>query len=63
MIAGVHVGCSECERIIHKLFPKARVTFTGKGPQKDVKIAAKGLNVHGVLQDLQGAGFHGQPVR
>ena len=59
-IAGVHVGCAECEKVIADLFPDGKVTFTGKGPQRDVQVVTKDLKSWDVTWRLSQAGFGGK---
>jgi len=55
----VHACCEQCEKAIEGLFKDAKVTFSGKGPQKDVTVTGKDLDAEVIQQRLQDAGFHG----
>jgi copper chaperone CopZ len=58
-VKGVHACCKQCKEAIEKLFPDAKITLTGKGPQKDLTISGKDLVVSDVLKTLNKAGFTG----
>lgn len=58
-VKGVHVGCDTCEKVIGDLFKGNKVTFSGKGPQKDVKITGEKLLKNTVRKSLNNAGFGG----
>jgi copper chaperone CopZ len=56
----VHVCCGACKTAINKLFPDAKVSYSGKGPQLHVQIDGKGLDRGEVLETLKKAGFSGK---
>jgi copper chaperone CopZ len=58
-VKGVHACCPQCKKAIEKLFPDAKISLSGKGPQKDVTISGKDLMVSDVLEKLNKAGFNG----
>jgi copper chaperone CopZ len=55
----VHVCCGMCQSAINGLFKDAKVTYSPKGPQKDVTITGTDLTAAGVLEALNKAGFTG----
>jgi copper chaperone CopZ len=57
---GVHVCCEGCEKAIRELFKDAEVTFEGTGPQKDIKLKGKNLDLAHALNALKKAGFKAQ---
>jgi copper chaperone CopZ len=59
-VKGVHVCCKRCQNMINDLFKDAKVTYSGTGVQKDVKISGKGLDKEAVLETLLKAGFSGK---
>lgn len=59
-IKGVHVCCGACQKAISALFTDAKVSYTGTGAQRDVKVTGKALEKAAVLQTLQKAGFTGK---
>lgn len=60
VVKGVHVCCGACQNAINPLFKEAKVTYSGSGAMKDVKITGKGLDKAAVLATLQKAGFTGK---
>jgi copper chaperone CopZ len=58
-IKGVHMCCGQCQTAAKKLFPDAKLSFEGKGPQKDVRIEGTGLEASAVIGSLRKAGFNG----
>ena len=58
-VKNVHVCCNSCKKAVQKLFPGATITYTGKGPQRDVTIAADNLEPTTVLETLRSGGFNG----
>jgi hypothetical protein len=56
----VHVCCKQCQNAIGDLFKDAKISYEGKGPQRDIKISGKGLEKTAVLETLQKAGFTGK---
>lgn len=59
-VKAVHVCCKRCQTIINDLFKDAKVSYSGTGAQKDVKISAKGLDKENVMETLLKAGFSGK---
>jgi hypothetical protein len=59
-IKEVHVCCGQCQKAIVPLFKDAKVTFEGKGAQKDVKIEGKGLQRADIIETLRKSGFNGK---
>lgn len=59
-IKSVHVCCKQCQTAINDLFKDAKVSYTGTGAQKEVKVSGKGLEKAKVLETLQKAGFNGK---
>jgi copper chaperone CopZ len=59
-VKGVHACCKECQKIIDGLFKDAKVSYSGTGPLKDLKITGKGLNKNKVWAALLQAGFAGK---
>jgi copper chaperone CopZ len=59
-VKDIHICCGQCERAITALFKDAKVTFSGTGSQKDIKLSGKGLEKAAVLETLQKAGFTGR---
>jgi copper chaperone CopZ len=59
-VKNVHICCGMCQTAITSLFKGSKVTFSGKGPQKEFKITGKNLDKAAVLEALQKAGFHGK---
>ena len=59
-VKNVHVCCKQCQNAINDLFKDAKVSYTGTGAQKEVKISGKGLEKAKVLETLQKAGFTGK---
>jgi copper chaperone CopZ len=59
-VKGVHACCGMCISALQGLFPDAKVTVTGKGTQRDVRVAGKDLNAGEVLQKMESAGFTGK---
>jgi len=59
-VKGVHVCCKSCQNAIAPLFKDAKISYSGTGAMKDVKIAGKGLDKAAVLATLQKAGFYGK---
>jgi len=59
-VKSVHVCCKACQNAIGDLFKDAKVTYSGTGAMKDVKIAGKDLEKAKVLVTLQKAGFTGK---
>jgi copper chaperone CopZ len=62
-VKDVHVCCPQCQNAINKVFTNAKVSYTGKGPQRTVIIEGKGLDQSEVLEALQKAGFHGNVAK
>jgi copper chaperone CopZ len=58
-VKDVHVCCGQCQKAINKIFPDAKVTYDGTGPQKSVRIAGSSLEPGAVLEALRNAGFNG----
>jgi len=67
LVKGVHAGCEEGEKNIRALLEKnkaiTKVTFEGKGPQKEVRIMGKDLGQWGIRKALQEGGFHGEAMK
>jgi len=55
----VHVCCGACQKAINKLFKDAKVSYSGKSPQRTVRIEGTGLDTGEVLEALHKAGFNG----
>lgn len=60
VVKGVHACCGMCQTAIKGLFPDAKVTIAGTGPQKDVTIVGTDLSFDAVQQALNGKGFSGK---
>jgi hypothetical protein len=58
-VKDVHVCCKQCQNAISKIFNGSKVTFTGPGPQKTVRIEGKDLDRAEVLETLHKTGFNG----
>ncbi len=58
-VKGVHMCCGQCVNAAKKLFPDAKVSVEGKGPQKDVRVEGTGLEASAVIGSLRKAGFNG----
>lgn len=58
-VKGVHMCCGQCRTAAKKLFPDAKVSFEGPGPQQDVRVEAAGLDPRVVLDTLRKSGFNG----
>jgi len=58
-VKDVHVCCGACQKAINTLFKDSKVSFTGKGPQRTVRIEGKGLDTGEVLEALHKTGFNG----
>jgi len=59
IVKDVHVCCGACQNAINKLFTDAKVSYSGKGPQRTVRIAGTGLDTGEVMEALHKAGFNG----
>jgi copper chaperone CopZ len=55
----VHVCCGMCQNAIKDVFKDAKVTFSQKGPQRDVTVTGTDLTPASVLDALHKAGFTG----
>jgi hypothetical protein len=55
----VHVCCGACQKAINKLFKDSKVSYSGKGPQRTVRIEGTGLDTGEVMEALHKAGFNG----
>ena len=51
-VKGPHICCGQCVKV-------AKVTYSGPGPQRDVRIEGAGLESSAVIQSLRKAGFNG----
>jgi periplasmic mercuric ion binding protein len=60
VVKGVHACCGQCHKAIKGLFPDAKVTFAGTGPQRDVTIVGTDLSLAAVQQALNDKGFSGK---
>jgi copper chaperone CopZ len=60
VVKGVHACCGQCHKAIKGLFPDAKVTFAGSGPQRDVTIVGTDLSLAAVQQALNEKGFSGK---
>lgn len=60
-VKDVHVCCGACQKAINKLFSDSKVSYTGKGPQKTVRIEGTDLNRREVMEALHKTGFNGTP--
>jgi copper chaperone CopZ len=58
-VKDVHVCCGACQNAINKLFKDAKVSYTGKGPQRTVRIQGANLQATEVLEALRKSGFNG----
>jgi copper chaperone CopZ len=59
-VKGVHVCCPQCQKAITALFKDSKVSYSGDGAQKEVKVSGKGLEKAAVLETLRKAGFTGK---
>jgi copper chaperone CopZ len=59
-VKGVHVCCKRCQDAVTALLKGAKVSFSGSGAQKDVKISGKDLDKAEVLKKLEKGGFFGK---
>ena len=59
VVKDVHVCCGQCQNAINAMFKDAKVTYSGKGPQRTVTVDGAGLDRGGVLQALRKGGFNG----
>ncbi len=59
-IKEVHVCCGSCQKAISALFKGPKVTFSGTGLQREVKVTGKDLDKASVLETLEKAGFYGK---
>jgi periplasmic mercuric ion binding protein len=59
-VKGVHVCCKQCENAIAALLKDGKVTYTGTGAIKDLKVSGKDLDKAKVLESLQKGGFTGK---
>ncbi len=59
IVKDVHVCCGACQNAINKLFQDAKVSYTGKGPQRTVRIQGTNLDAGEVLEALHKGGFNG----
>ncbi len=59
-VKDVHACCGQCHKALKALFPDAKVTIEGTGPQREVTVEATGLNVGEVIGTLRKAGFNGK---
>jgi copper chaperone CopZ len=59
-VKGVHVCCKQCEKTIEGLFKDAKVSYSGSGPRKDLKITGKDVTKNAVWGALLKAGFTGK---
>ncbi|HXG08750.1 MAG TPA: heavy metal-associated domain-containing protein [Gemmataceae bacterium] len=59
-VKAVHVCCKQCQNAIDALFKDGKVSYEGKGPQRDVKVSGTGLDKAEVLETLRKAGFNGK---
>jgi copper chaperone CopZ len=59
VVSKVHVCCGMCSSAINALFKDAKVTYSAKGPQKDVTVTGTDLTPAAVLEALNKAGFTG----
>jgi copper chaperone CopZ len=60
VVKGVHSCCGQCRTAIKGLFPDAKVSFAGPGPQQDVTIAGTDLSLPAVQAALNDKGFSGK---
>jgi copper chaperone CopZ len=58
-VKDVHVCCGACQKAITAIFTDAKVSYTGKGPQKTVRIEGKDLEAAQVIRSLHKTGFGG----
>jgi copper chaperone CopZ len=58
-VKDVHVCCGQCVKAVNNLFKDSKVTCTGPGPQKTVRIEGQGLDAAAVLSALHKGGFNG----
>ncbi len=59
-IKSVHVCCKQCENAINALFKDSKVSISGDGAKKDVKVSGKDLDKAKVQETLHKAGFNGK---
>ncbi len=59
----VHVCCGACQVAVKKAFPDAKVTFTGKGAQRNITLEGAGRSAAAVIDALHQAGFHGKVAK
>jgi mercuric ion binding protein len=60
IVKGVHVCCKQCQTTIDKLFKDSKVSYSGDGAIKEVKVSGKGLEKAAIQEALQKAGFAGK---
>lgn len=58
-VKGVHVCCKQCQDGINAIFKDAKVSYSGTGAKKDVKVSGKDLEKAKVLEALHKGGFTG----
>lgn len=58
-VKDVHVCCGSCKNAIKKLFPDAKISYKGSGPQLTVTIQGKDLDRATVIDSLHKTGFSG----
>ena len=59
-VKSVHVCCKMCQDALNGIFKDSKVTYSGTGAIKDLKITGKDLEKAKVLETLQKAGFTGK---
>jgi copper chaperone CopZ len=59
-VKDVHVCCGQCQKAVNKTFEGSKVTYTGTGAQRTVRIEGAGLEASAVLEALRKAGFNGK---
>ena len=59
-INDVHVCCGACKRSLTKIFPGAKLSYTGKGATKTVTVTDKELSAAAVIKALRKGGFNGK---
>jgi copper chaperone CopZ len=59
-IKGVHVCCKQCQNAIAAILKDGKVSYTGSGAQKEVKVSGKDLDKAKILEALHKGGFTGK---
>jgi copper chaperone CopZ len=59
-VKGVHVCCKQCQDALNGIFKDSKVSYSGTGAQKEIKVSGKDLEKAKVLEALHKAGFTGK---